>query len=54
MEHMERPSSVAQDVDAKATAMPLTFEELFAYQHKRLYRACGARKLRLAPQPADP
>jgi RNA polymerase sigma factor (sigma-70 family) len=39
MEHMERPSSVAQDMDAKATAMPLTFEELFAYQHKRLYRA---------------
>jgi RNA polymerase sigma-70 factor, ECF subfamily len=39
MEHMERSSSPAQDVAAKATAMPLTFEELFADQHERLYRA---------------
>ena len=39
MEHMERPSSLAQDMDAQATAMPLTFEALFADQHERLYRA---------------
>ena len=36
---MERPSSLAQDVDAKATAIPLTFEDLFADQHQRLFRA---------------
>ena len=39
MEHMERPLSLAQYVDAKATALPLTFEDLFADQHERLYRA---------------
>jgi RNA polymerase sigma factor (sigma-70 family) len=39
MEDMERPSGLAQDVDAKAAAVPLTFEELFADQHERLYRA---------------
>lgn len=39
MEHMERPLSLARDLDAKATALPLTFEDLFADQHERLYRA---------------
>jgi len=39
MRHMERPLSLAQDLDAKATAVPLTFEDLFADQHERLYRA---------------
>jgi RNA polymerase sigma factor (sigma-70 family) len=36
---MERPSSLAQDLDVKATALPQTFEDLFAEQHERLYRA---------------
>jgi RNA polymerase sigma factor (sigma-70 family) len=36
---MERPSSLAQEVDAEATAVRLTFEDLFADQHDRLYRA---------------
>jgi hypothetical protein len=36
---MERPWSLAQQVDAEATAQPLTFEDLFADQHERLYRA---------------
>jgi RNA polymerase sigma-70 factor (ECF subfamily) len=31
---MERPSSVAEE----GTLVPLTFEDLFAAQHKRLYR----------------
>lgn len=31
--------SLAQDVHAKAAAVPLTFEDLFADQHERLYRA---------------
>jgi RNA polymerase sigma factor (sigma-70 family) len=39
MEHMERPSSLARDVEATAIAVPLTFERLFADQHERLYRA---------------
>jgi len=39
MEHMETPSSLGQDVDAEATAVPLTFEDLFADQRERLYRA---------------
>jgi RNA polymerase sigma factor (sigma-70 family) len=39
MEHMERPSSLDQAMDAKATAVPLTFEDLFADQHERLFRA---------------
>src|SRR5712691_4591412 len=39
MERMERSSSLAQDVDTKAAARPLTFEDLFADQHERLYRA---------------
>ena len=39
MEHVERSSSLAQEVDANATAVPLTFEDLFADQHARLYRA---------------
>ena len=39
MEQMERPWSLAQQVQAEATAEPLTFEDLFADQHERLYRA---------------
>jgi RNA polymerase sigma-70 factor (ECF subfamily) len=39
MEQMERPWSFAEPVDADATAQPLTFEDLFADQHERLYRA---------------
>jgi RNA polymerase sigma factor (sigma-70 family) len=39
MEHMETPSRLTPDVDAKATAGSLTFEDLFADQHERLYRA---------------
>jgi RNA polymerase sigma-70 factor (ECF subfamily) len=39
MEHMETPSSLGQDVDTEATAVPLTFEDLFADQRERLYRA---------------
>jgi RNA polymerase sigma factor (sigma-70 family) len=40
MEQMERPSSLTQDMDAKAAPnIPLTFEGLFADQHERLYRA---------------
>jgi RNA polymerase sigma-70 factor (ECF subfamily) len=39
MEQMERPWSFAESVDADATAQPLTFEDLFADQHERLYRA---------------
>ena len=36
---MERPLSLAKQVDAEAKALPLTFEDLFADQHERLYRA---------------
>ena len=39
MQQMERPWSLVQQVDAEATAQPLTFEDLFADQHERLYRA---------------
>src|SRR4029453_16363011 len=39
MQQMERPWSLAQQVDAEAIAQPLTFEDLFADQHERLYRA---------------
>ena len=48
MAHMERSSSFAQGVDAKglaqgvdatASAVPMTFEVLFADHHERLYRA---------------
>jgi RNA polymerase sigma factor (sigma-70 family) len=39
MKHMESPSSLTPDLDAKATARSLTFEDLFADQHERLYRA---------------
>ena len=39
MEQMEHPSSLVQQVHAETTAPPLTFEELFADQHERLYRA---------------
>ena len=39
MEHMERSWSLDQDVDAKATDQPLTFEDLFADEHERLFRA---------------
>ena len=37
--HVERSSSLTQVVSAKATAGPLTFEDLFADEHARLYRA---------------
>ena len=38
--HMERPSDLAPDVEATATAVvPATFEELFAAHHERLFRA---------------
>jgi DNA-directed RNA polymerase specialized sigma24 family protein len=36
---MERPSNLAEDLEAKATAVAGTFEDLFAQQHERLYRA---------------
>ena len=36
---MERSWSLDQDVDAKATDQPLTFEDLFADEHERLFRA---------------
>jgi RNA polymerase sigma factor (sigma-70 family) len=39
MEHMDRPSSLTPDADAKATAGSPTFEALFADQHERLFRA---------------
>ena len=39
MEQMEGSSSLAQRVDAKASAEPLTFEGLFAEEHERLFRA---------------
>lgn len=39
MEQMGTPSSPAQDLDAMAIATPLTFEDLFADHHERLYRA---------------
>jgi RNA polymerase sigma factor (sigma-70 family) len=39
MQQMERPWSLAQQADTEATARPLTFEDLFADQHERLYRA---------------
>lgn len=39
MERMEQPSSLAEDQGAKATAVSLTFEELFTSQHERLYPA---------------
>lgn len=38
MVHMERPSDLAPDVDATATTL-VTFEELFADHHERLFRA---------------
>ena len=39
MEHMERPSGVAHREDEQATESPQTFEDLFAHQHQRLFRA---------------
>jgi RNA polymerase sigma-70 factor, ECF subfamily len=39
MEQMERPWTLDQQADAKATVLPLTFEDLFADEHERLYRA---------------
>jgi RNA polymerase sigma factor (sigma-70 family) len=39
MEQMEGSSRLAQGVDAKAAAVSLTFEGLFAEEHERLYRA---------------
>ena len=39
MEHMEGSWSLDQPVDVKATGQPLTFEDLFADEHERLYRA---------------
>jgi RNA polymerase sigma factor (sigma-70 family) len=37
MDHMDGSSSLAQDAEAEAT--PLTFEDLFADQHARVFRA---------------
>jgi len=39
MEHVERSSSLAQEVVTEAAAVAPTFEDLFAAQHERLYRA---------------
>lgn len=39
MQHMERPWNLTQQAAAEATAEPLSFEDLFADQHERLYRA---------------
>jgi RNA polymerase sigma factor (sigma-70 family) len=39
MEYMERSSSLAEDVETKAAAARSTFEDLFADEHERLYRA---------------
>jgi len=36
---VERSSGLTQVVNAKAIAVPLTFEDLFADEHERLYRA---------------
>ena len=38
MKQVERPWTLDQ-ADAKATVQPLTFEDLFADEHERLYRA---------------
>jgi len=39
MEHVEGSSSLAQDVATETAAVAPTFEDLFAAQHERLYRA---------------
>jgi RNA polymerase sigma factor (sigma-70 family) len=39
MDQMENPLRLADQVPAEVPAQPLTFEELFADQHERLYRA---------------
>ena len=39
MVHVEQPAILAEDIEERATAVPLTFEDLFADQHERLYRA---------------
>jgi RNA polymerase sigma-70 factor (ECF subfamily) len=36
---MERPWTLDQKADPKANVQPLTFEDLFADEHERLYRA---------------
>ena len=36
---MERPWTLDQQADAKAIVQPMTFEDLFADDHERLYRA---------------
>jgi RNA polymerase sigma factor (sigma-70 family) len=39
MDEMERPSRLAADAAPEAIQVPLTFEDLFAEQHERLFRA---------------
>ena len=39
MEHMERPSGIAEEGTAVLRAVPLTFDVFFADHHQRLYRA---------------
>lgn len=39
MDQMQRPWDLAQQVDTEASAQAPTFEDLFAAQHERLYRA---------------
>ena len=39
MDHMERPSALAGNVDAGAAAAAPTFDALFAEHHERLFRA---------------
>jgi len=39
MDRMEGPSSLTQHADAESTTAPLTFEDLFAEQHERVFRA---------------
>lgn len=39
MAQMERSWSLAEQVDGQASAPAVTFEEFFAFQHERLYRA---------------
>ncbi len=39
MDQMERPLRLAPDASSEAIPVPLTFEELFAAQHEKLFRA---------------
>ena len=39
MDRMEGSSSLAQDADADEAAAPPSFEDLFADQHERVFRA---------------